>query len=76
MILDASRSADENFNSLLCKTKKALDEAIGHFVESSTAKSVEEGIARLKYDYDSLFTTVAGEVLHMLSYTYAENMKE
>ena len=76
MILDASRSADENFNSLLCKTKKALDEAIGHFVESSTAKSVEEGIARLKYDYESLFTTVVGEVLHMLSFTYTENMKE
>lgn len=76
MILDASRSADDNFNSLLCITKISLDEALELFVVLSTANSAEERLEQLKYDYDSLFTTVVGELLHMLSFIYAEDMTQ
>lgn len=74
MIIDRTKSADENFNSILNEVKNHLDKALEPFLDSFDFKSVEEFIKAMRYDYDTLYTTTVYAVLNLLSISYSKDL--
>ena len=71
-IIDINQSSETNFKRILNATKDTLNEAITSLFNLSAFESTESPICYLKYDYNSLYTTIVYSLLNILSITYTE----
>ena len=73
MILDITKSADDNFKKLLAITDETLKNAIAPFLQYWVCVELDF-FELVKYDYDSLFVTTVHGVLDFLVDEYGKNL--
>ena len=64
-IIDINQSSETNFKRILNATKDTLNEAITSLFNLSAFESTESPICYLKYDYNSLYTTIVYSLLNI-----------
>lgn len=76
VIIDIGKNADNNFDSLLRAVSDTLNSVITTFVKYFRLKNTDGFMQLIKYDYDSLETTIIYNLLNLLGITYAENIPQ
>lgn len=75
-ILDINKSSDENFNSILDAVSTALDVALTPFLQLAGVDTPKEFMQFMRYDYDSFYATIVGNLLTSLSMSYDNKLPQ
>ncbi len=75
-ILDITKSSDDNFNSILDAVSTALDVALTPFLQLAGVDTPKEFMQFMRYDYDSFYATIVGNLLTSLSMSYDNKLPQ